>query len=242
MTAASGEAIATSSGSVGVTPSDLSRKPPLDVKMILPLGALLLFSCSMCPILCHPMDCSMPGCPVLHHLSELAQSHVHWVSGAIQPSHPLSSPSPPAFNLSQRCHLGWGGRFHWGLRDLCNWQKVSSKFRSPTSPLHLGIPKGPPSQFTESYSFPWRRKWRPTPVFMPGKSHELGSLVGCSPWGRKESDMTERLLSLSILSLSSSSFNNRQPVGLRVQFVIPPNAGSSSTFISQQFRPCGYRR
>ena len=48
-----------------------------------------------------PMDCSTPGFLVLHHLPELAQTHVHWVSDAIQPSHPLSSPSPPAFNLSQ---------------------------------------------------------------------------------------------------------------------------------------------
>ena len=47
------------------------------------------------------MDCSMPGFPVHHHLPELAQTHVHWVSYAIQPSHPLLSPSPPAFNLSQ---------------------------------------------------------------------------------------------------------------------------------------------
>ena len=48
-----------------------------------------------------PMDCSTPGFPVLHSLPEFAQIHVHWVSDAIQSSHPLSSPSPPAFNLSQ---------------------------------------------------------------------------------------------------------------------------------------------
>ena len=40
---------------------------------------------------------------------------------------------------------------------------------------------------------PWRRKWQPTPVFLPGKSHGWRSLVGYSPWGRKESDMTKRL-------------------------------------------------
>ena len=54
------------------------------------------------------MDCSMPGFPVHHHLPELAQTHVHWVSDAIQPSHPLWSPSPPAFNLSQH-----QGLFQW---------------------------------------------------------------------------------------------------------------------------------
>ena len=51
--------------------------------------------------LCDPMDCSTPGFPVHHQLLELAQTHVHQVSDAIQPSHPLSSPSPPGFNLSQ---------------------------------------------------------------------------------------------------------------------------------------------
>ena len=54
------------------------------------------------------MDCSMTGFPVLHHLPELAQTHVHRVSGAIQPSHPLSTPSPPASNLSQ--HQGLSQR------------------------------------------------------------------------------------------------------------------------------------
>ena len=54
-----------------------------------------------CPTLCNPMDCSTPGFPVHHQLLELAQTHVHRVSDAIQPSHPLSSPSPPAFDLSQ---------------------------------------------------------------------------------------------------------------------------------------------
>ena len=53
-----------------------------------------------CPTLCDPMDCSMPGFLVHHQLPELVQTHIHQVSDAIQPSHPLSSPSPPAFNLS----------------------------------------------------------------------------------------------------------------------------------------------
>ena len=54
-----------------------------------------------CPALCNPMDCSMPGFPVLHHLLELAQTNVHRLGDVIQPSHPLLSASPPAFNLSQ---------------------------------------------------------------------------------------------------------------------------------------------
>ena len=55
----------------------------------------------LCPILCNPMDSSTPGFPVFHHLQEFAQSHVHWVGEAIQPSRPLLSPSLAAFNLSQ---------------------------------------------------------------------------------------------------------------------------------------------
>ena len=54
-----------------------------------------------CLTLCNAMDCSTPGFLVHHQLPELALTHVHQVSDAIQPAHPLSSPSPPAFNLSQ---------------------------------------------------------------------------------------------------------------------------------------------
>ena len=57
--------------------------------------------CSITQSLCNPVDCITPGFPILHHLPELAQTHGHWVSDAIQPSHPLSSPSSPAFNCSQ---------------------------------------------------------------------------------------------------------------------------------------------
>ena len=71
-----------------------------------------------CLTLCDPMDCSTPGILVLHHLLELAQTHVHRVGDAIQPSHPLSSPSS-AFNLSQ--HQGlfqWVGSSHQVARVL----------------------------------------------------------------------------------------------------------------------------
>ena len=63
-----------------------------------------VYCCSVtqsCPTLCSPMDCSISDFPVLHHLLEFAQIHVHWVSDTIQPSRPLSSPSPPALNLLQ---------------------------------------------------------------------------------------------------------------------------------------------
>ena len=58
-----------------------------------------------CLTLCDPTDCSTPGFLVHHQMLELAQTHVHRVGDAIQPSHPLSSPSPPAFNLSQHQDL-----------------------------------------------------------------------------------------------------------------------------------------
>ena len=62
----------------------------------------------LCRTLCDPMNCSMPGPPVHHQLPESTQTHEHQVSAAIQPSHPLSSPSPPALNLSQH-----QGLFRW---------------------------------------------------------------------------------------------------------------------------------
>ena len=61
-----------------------------------------------CPTLCNLMDCSMPGFPVHHQLPGLAQTHVHQIGNATQSSHPLSSPSPSAFNLSQH-----QGLFKW---------------------------------------------------------------------------------------------------------------------------------
>ena len=74
-------------------------------------GHIFLCCCSvakLCLILCHPMNCSTPGLPVHHELPEFTQTHVHWVGDAIQPSHPLLSPYPPAFSLSQ--HQGF---FQW---------------------------------------------------------------------------------------------------------------------------------
>ena len=69
-----------------------------------------------CLTLCNPMDCSTPGFPVHHQLPELAQTQVNLVSDAIQPPHPLSSPAPPAFNLSQH-----QGLFQWVL--CIRWPK-----------------------------------------------------------------------------------------------------------------------
>ena len=68
----------------------------------------------LCLTLCDPMNHSMPGLPVHHHLPEFTQTHVHQVGDAIQPSHPLASPSPPAPNPSQHQSLFQWELFAWG--------------------------------------------------------------------------------------------------------------------------------
>ena len=88
----------------------------------------------LCPTLCDPMNCSTPGLPVHHQLLEPTQTHVHWVSDAIQPSHPSLSPSPPALSLSQ----------HQGLFSesalLIRWPKYwSFSFNISPSQEHLGL-------------------------------------------------------------------------------------------------------
>ena len=85
--------------------------------MVLPLinvhFIVVVQSLKLCPALCSPMDCSTPGLPVPQCLPEFAQVHVHSISDAIQPSHPLLSPSPLALNLSQHQGLFQGvGSLH----------------------------------------------------------------------------------------------------------------------------------
>ena len=90
---------------------EVKTGPPADRALL-----LLLFSVTqLCLTLYNPVDCSMQSFLVLRHFPELAQTHAHWVGDAIQPSHPLSSPSPPAFSLSQ--HQG-----------LCQWVSSSRKW------------------------------------------------------------------------------------------------------------------
>ena len=88
-----------------------------------------------CPTLCDPINRSTPGLPVHHHLPEFTQTHVHWVSDAIQPSHPLSSPSPPAPNPSQQQSLfqlfAWGGQSS-GLSALASFLPKKSQGWSPS--------------------------------------------------------------------------------------------------------------
>ena len=106
------------------------------------------------PTLCDPMNCSMPGLPVHHQLPEFTQTHVHWVSDAIQPSHPLSSPSPPqslpasgSFPVSQL--FTWSGQSSgvsalatvlpmntqdWSPLGWTGWVSLQTKGLSRSSP------------------------------------------------------------------------------------------------------------
>ena len=88
----------------------------------------------LCPTLCNPINRSTPGIPVHHQFPESTQTHAHWVSDAIQPSLPLSSPSPPAFNLSQH-----QGLFKWVALRIW-WPKYwSFSFNISPSNEHPGL-------------------------------------------------------------------------------------------------------
>ena len=96
------------------------------------------FSRSVVSNSCDPMNCSTPGLPVHHQLPEFTQTHVHRVSEAIQPSHPLLSPSPPAPNPSQHQSLfQWVNSFAWGGQStgVSALESVLSKNTQDWSPL-----------------------------------------------------------------------------------------------------------
>ena len=125
-----------------------------------------------CPTLCDPMDCTTPGFPVLHHLREFAQTHVHGVSDAIQPSHPLSSPSLP-FCLSQDQGL---------FQRVCSSHQVAKVYWS------FSFSISPSNEYSGLISF--RIDWfdlpavqgtqesSPTPQFKSVSSLELSLLYG----------------------------------------------------------------
>ena len=117
-----------------------------------------------CPALCDTMDCSTPGLPVYHQLPEFAQTRVHWVHDAIQPSDPLSSPSPPALNFpsirvfsSKSAHQirwpnYWSFSFNispsnehsrWSPLGWTGWISLKSK----------GLSRSPPTPQSESFNF-----------------------------------------------------------------------------------------
>ena len=125
------------------------------------------------------MDCSMPGFPVCHQLSELAQTHVHWVSDAIQPSHPLWSLYPPAFNLSQ--HQCFPASFSMS-------QTLHQVAKALYSPLLYCIRS---TKYSPSYEYSGLISFRNWLVWSP-----------CSPRDSQESSPTPQFKSISSLVLS----------------------------------------
>ena len=96
------------------------------------------FSHSVVSTLCDPKDCSTPGIHVHHQLPEFTQTHVHWVSDVIQPFHPLSSPSPPDFNLSQHQGLFKCVSSSHQVAKILEFQLQHQSFQW-TSILHIHI-------------------------------------------------------------------------------------------------------
>ena len=195
----------------------------------------------LCPMLCDPMDCSMPGYPAHHReypLLESAQTQFHRVGDAIQLSYPLSHPSPTSifpsirvFSNESFLHILWPQywSFSFSIGPSSKYPVLIS-FRvdwfDPFAHCHLlqwFMEKAmAPHSSTLAWKIPWmeepgrlqsmgslrvrhdwatslslatfmhwRRKWQPTPVFLPGESQGWGSLVGFRLWGRTESDTTE---------------------------------------------------
>ena len=171
---------------------------------------LLLSSHKSCPTLCDPMNYNTPDFPVLHYFPEFGQTQVHGVNDAIQPSHPLSPPSP-GLNPSQHQGLSqWVSSSHqvakvlelqlqhqsfqwiFGVDFLQDWLVWSpccprDSQQSSIAPQFKSSTVISSSRHTTieiSICHYRRRQWHPTPVLLPGESHGWRSLVGCSPWGR----------------------------------------------------------
>ena len=126
----------------------------------------------LCPILCDPMNRSTPGLPVHHQLLEFTQTHVHRVSDAIQPSHPLSSPSSPARNPSQHQSLfQWFSSSHEVAKALEFQLYLHSLQRNPRADLQNGL-VGSPCHSRDS------QESSPTPQFKSINSLVFSLLYG----------------------------------------------------------------
>ena len=205
----------------------LKRLPCLERVLVWIAVGLLFRCCSVAqarPTLCDPMDCSAPGYPVLHHLPECAQTHVHWVSQNLESGCLCLLPNLGNFSITSLSifyhfffHSFWHsentsiGSFvfvHMPLRLLvfsvwffyvCSDWVISTvlSLSSLISFCHSAVDfpggvsgKEPACQCRRRKrcrfhawirKIPWRRTWRPTPVFLPGESHGQRSLAGFSP-------------------------------------------------------------
>ena len=168
--------------------------------------------CSMaksCPALCDSMDCSTTGSYVLHYLPEFAQIHVHWIGDAIQLSHPLLPllllpsifPSISVFSSESALYIRRANyrSFSFSISPSNEYSELFS-FRIDWFDF-LTIPgtlKNLLQHHSSKASIFWRSVFFMVQLSQPYMTclenpHGQKSVVGCSPWGRKESDMTERL-------------------------------------------------
>ena len=124
----------------------------------------------LCPALCDPMNCSTPGLPVHHQLPEFTQTHAHWVHDAIQPSHPLSSPSSPTPNPSQHQSLFQWVKSSHEVAKVLEFQLSHHSFqRNPRVDLQNGLVGSPCSPRNSQES-------SPTPQFKSINSSALDLL------------------------------------------------------------------
>ena len=175
------------------------------------VGSSIQFSsvAQSCPTLCDPMNCSISRLPVHRHLPEFTQTHIYRVGYAIQPFHPLSSLLPPALNPSEHQSLFQGvnsshevakvlefqlqhhsfqrnGRlglisFRMDWLDLLAVQGTLKSLLQHHSSKALILCRSAFYTDLEEALQQWRRKWQPTPVLLPGKSHGQRAMVVYSP-------------------------------------------------------------
>ena len=137
----------------------------------MPLKETFSSVAQLCPSLCNPMNRSTPGLPVHHQLPEFTQTHVHWVSDTIQPSHPQSSPSPPAPNASQHQSLfQWVNCSHEVAKVLEFQLRHHSFQRNPRADLLQNGLAGSPCHPRDS------QESSPTPQFKSINSSALSLL------------------------------------------------------------------
>ena len=170
-----------------------------------------------CPTLCDPMNRSSPGLPVHHQLLEFTQTHVHWVGDAIQSSHPLLSPSPPALNFSQHQGLFKWVRSSHQVAKVLEFQLQHQSFQWTPSTGRVRLCA---TSYTAATRFPhpWDSPGKNTGVgchfllqCMKGKSESevaqscptLSDPMDCSPPGSS----SHRILQASVLECVASAFS-----------------------------------
>ena len=146
----------------------------------------------LCPTLCDPMNRTTPGLPAHHQLLEFTQTHVHLVGDAITNSFPIF--------LQWICILFTNNYIYTHTPEKAMAPHSSTlAWRIPCTEepgrlQSMGLLRVGHDWATSLWLFTfmhWRRKWQPTPVFLPGESQGRGSLVGCCLWGHTELDTTE---------------------------------------------------